>query len=152
MSTMEVIKRVVLWGGGILVFTLLAWGIKSYFATPPSGPTGSRVIASVPNLPVCPDCAAEKPCDPKLQADGSTEPVSFKGALVCFEPSFWDNLDNLHMKVTYHQGPEQGLPCTAEDHAKGIACRAEYTRFRFTPESGTPLPHYWFVPVGSTVC
>ncbi len=81
-----------------------------------------------------------------VQADGSTKIVSIpEGKNVCFEASFWDNLERLGYRTSDGVGPEKLYRCTQEEVASGTCNERFGTTFQFTPGKGVPLPKYWFV-------
>ncbi len=129
-----------------LLFTALPvanaiWGDKE----PGSSPQRQHYSAAPQE-----DCTKSRPCVPVLRANGSTDKVTVPpGKGVCFEPSFWDNIRWLGYTTSYQGGREKRYECTREQVLAGTCHEKTGDAFRFVPEDGVPLPHYWFAQSGS---
>ncbi|MBU6388673.1 hypothetical protein KGQ72_02285 [Patescibacteria group bacterium] len=104
--------------------------------------------------PVAPQTASATPkCTSIHPCDGSTERVSIpKGKRVCFDDSFWDNLDRLGYTTSYQGGPEKKYGCTREQVISGVCHERTGDTFRFIPAKGVQPPRYWFTDEGGSEC
>ena len=84
-------------------------------------------------------CTSASPCTLALK-NGSTDRTNIpQGKSVCFEPFFWNNIQQFGYKTSYKGGPEGGTGVSADT-------------FWFVPEAGINVPRYWFIQEGSTHC
>jgi hypothetical protein len=98
-------------------------------------------------------CFSTAPCSPILQGDGTTEPVAVPpGKNTCFDPSFWKNIDSLGYQTSYRSSGYVPFSCTKEQVIARTCDVKLYDHFRFTPQEGTILPNYWFIPAGTRKC
>lgn len=98
------------------------------------------------------DCTYSRPCASVLRPDGSTEKVSIKAGQVCFEASFWDNLERLGFMTSYLGGEETKYTCTREQVIAGTCNQRIKDTFRFVPDPGVPIPKYWTVDKDEPNC
>lgn len=116
------------------------WGL----ATSPAAPAHATV--AVQQSTSTEECTKLRPCS-------SLGTVSvLEGKRVCFEPSFWDNLEKLGYMTSYRGEPETRYTCTREQAIAGTCGKGAFDTFRFTPETGVSVPKHWFVPEGVSRC
>lgn len=113
----------------------------------------SRMVAIAPVAPQSGECIASRPCKLPVRSDGSTDVIKVpNGMAVCFNPEFWDKVEQLGYRNSLYGRPEVQYTCTKEQVLNGTCEQKYFDTFRFVPRAGVAVPDYWFMPFGSTQC
>lgn len=128
----------------IMITIAIIMGINA--ATPTRGKKNTLVYKPNRGVPECDITRATHLHTLHVQADGSTEAVSVPdGKNVCFEASFWNNLNRLGYKTGVGSKKKLRLyTCTREGVISGTCRERVGNIFQFTPQKGVILPRYWF--------
>ncbi len=134
----------------LFIFTILAVAVRSTDDLHREGSVAGQKPAEQRQRA---DCTPKHPCPLGVLADGSTERVAVQpGKSVCFDPSFYNDLDRLRFMTSYRGRPEVKYGCTKEQVLAQTCKGTVFDSFRFIPEAGVDVPQYWFVPEGTTRC
>jgi hypothetical protein len=146
----DIVNKYLWWVIAFAVVIVIAFGIKHEVETKQKNQNVEPQTVAGPLLTLT--CDTNHPCVLHEQ-NGLTVLVSVPGGKnVCFDDSFWENIELIGFRTSYRGSDEEPYTCTREQVISGVCQKRNYDKFRFVPKNGTSIPRYWFIDRSQSRC